>query len=104
MRRQGLELLDVASSEHRVVGFERRNESCHDVGNITPPFLLAMALKSGAADIVLIGALLVGQMSKLHGLHDAVDDECRPKPGSEAQKEHLAALVAPQSLHGGIVD
>src|SRR6202035_5371036 len=103
-RRQRFELLDVASPEHRVVGLQSRNQASHDVGNVTPPFLLAVALQSCPADIVLIGALLVGQVTEFHGFHDAVDNDGRSKPGSEAQKEHLAALVAPQCLHGGVVD
>src|SRR3977135_2725587 len=103
-RRQRFELLGVASSEHRVVGLQRSNEAGPDVGYITPPLLLAVALQSRPAYIVLIGALLVGQVTEIHGLHDAVDDDGRSKPSSEAQKEHLTALVAPQGLHGGVVD
>src|SRR5262249_31776940 len=44
------------------------------------------------------------QVAKLHRLHDAVDDHGRSKPCSQTQKKHLAAGVAPQSLHGGVVD
>ena len=104
MRRQRFELPDVAAPDHGIVGLQRGDEACHDVGNVTPPFLLAVAFQSGPADVVLIGALLVGQVTELHGLHDALDDHGRSKPGSEAQKEHLAALVAAQGLHGGVVD
>src|SRR5262245_44425874 len=104
MRRQRSEFLDVASANHGIVGLERGDEARHDVGNVTPPLLLAVAVQAGHADIVLIDALLVGQVTKLHGLHDAVDNHGRAESGSEAQKEHLAALVAPQGLHGGVVD
>src|SRR5262245_63700669 len=96
MRRQRIEFLDVAAPNHRIVGFERGDEAGHDVGNVTAPFLLAMALQSGAAHVVLIGALLVGQMAELHGLYDAVDYHGRSEPRSKAQKEDLAALVASQ--------
>src|SRR5262249_29010784 len=104
VRRQRLQLTDVASSEHRVFWFKRRDESGDDVGNITPTFLLAAAVQSGFADIVLVSALLVGQVTELHRLHDAIDDHGRSEPRSQTQKEHLAALVAPQSLHRGVVD
>src|SRR5262249_59062666 len=86
------------------VGFERGDEACHDVDNVTAPFLLAVALQSGPAHVVLIGALLVGQMAELNGLYDAVDYHGRSEPRSKAQKEHLAPLVASQRLHSGIVD
>src|SRR6202023_220325 len=104
MRRQRFKHLDVSSPEHRVVGLPRRNQASHHAGNVTPPFLLAVALQSRPAYIVLIGALLVGQVTELHGLHDAVDNHGRSKPGSEPQKEHLAALAAPQGLHSGVVN
>ena len=74
MRRQRFELPDVASPDHRIIGLQRGDEAGHDVGNVTPPFLFAVALQSGPADVVLIGTLLVGQVTELHGLHDAVDN------------------------------
>src|SRR5271166_5987220 len=83
VRRQCVELPDVASPNHGFVGLERGDESRNYVRNMTPPFLLAVAFQSGAADIVLIGALLVGEVTELHGLHDAVDDHRRSKPRSE---------------------
>src|SRR5262249_53222839 len=41
VRRQRLQLMDVAASEHCVFGFKRRDEAVYDVGNFAPPFLLA---------------------------------------------------------------
>ena len=66
--------MDVASSEHCVFGFQRRDEAGHHIGNIAPPFLLAAAFQSRFADIILLGALLVWQMTKLHGLNNAVNN------------------------------
>src|SRR5262245_27212915 len=60
MRRQRFELPDVASPNYRIVGLQRGDEARHDVGNVASPFLLAVAFQSSTADIVLIGALLVG--------------------------------------------
>src|SRR3974390_2884319 len=96
--------MDVTSSEHCVFGLQRRDEAGHDVGNIAPPFLLAATFQSRFPDIILIGALLVGQMTKLHGLNNAVNNHGRSEPGSEAEKKHLAAAVAPQGLHGSVID
>src|SRR3984893_2257079 len=104
MRRARVELLDVASPQHCSVGLQGRDEACHDVGNVTLPFLLAVAFQSGSADIVLIGALLERQVSEFYGLDNAVDNHGCSEPGSENEEEHLAALVAPQCLHRGVVD
>ena len=97
------ELPDVASADHSFVGLERGDEACHDICNVAAPFLLAVALQSGPTHIVLIGGLLVGQVAKLHGLHDAVDNHCRSKPRSQPEEQHLAAAVASQGLHCSIV-
>ena len=72
MRRQRIEFLDVAAPNHRVVGLERGDEAGHDVGNVTAPFLLAVALQSDTAHVVLIGSLFVGQVTEFHGLHNPV--------------------------------
>ena len=104
MRRQSFELLHIAPAEHGFVGLQRRDETRHNVGDVAPPPLLAVAHQSRPAHIILVGALLVRQMAKLHRLNDAVDDDGRSKPGSKAQKKHLAAPVASQRLHGGVVD
>src|SRR5215831_13234036 len=103
-RWQRIEPLDIAAADHGVVGLEGGNQASHDVANVEAPFLLAVALESAPTHIVLIRALLVGQVTKLHGLHDAVHNHRRSKPGSETEEEHLSALVAAQRLHGCVVD
>jgi len=52
--------------------------------DVTAPLLFAVALQSGPTNVVLKGALLVGQVSELHGLHDAVDDHGRSKSRSQS--------------------
>src|SRR5262249_24882225 len=104
MWRKRLELADVAAANNDVIGLERRNQPRHDVGDVTTPFLLAVALQAGTPHVVLEGGLLVGQMAELHRLHDAIDDHGRSKSRSQSQKQHLATPVASQSLHGGIID
>src|SRR5262249_27769603 len=99
MGRQRMELLDVAAPNHGFVGLERGDEALHDVGNLSAPFLLAVALQSGPAHVVLIGTLLVGQVTELHGLHDPVHNHGRSKSGSEAYKEHLPPVLSPHPLH-----
>src|SRR5262245_62492583 len=64
MRRQRMQFLDVASPNHSFVGLERGDEALHDVGNVSAPFLLAVALQPNPADVVLISALLIGQVTE----------------------------------------
>ena len=61
-------------------------------------------LETALSHVVLVGALPVGQVAQLHRLHDPVDDQRGAEPGAESEEEHLAAPVAAQRLHGGIVD
>ena len=42
-------------------------------------------------------------MAELHGFHDAVHDHGGTETGPKPEEEHLSTLVAPQSLHRGIV-
>src|SRR3974390_3416327 len=62
-RRQRVKLAEVAAAEHHVIGSQRRPETFDDVGHMTSPFLLAVALQALAADIIFIGAFLVRQMA-----------------------------------------
>src|SRR5215471_4898991 len=103
-RRQRIELLDITAADHGVIGLECGNQASYDIGNVAAPFLLAVALESAPTHVILIGGLLVGQVTKLHGLHDAVHNHRRSKPGSETEEQHLSALVAAQRLHGCVVD
>src|SRR5262249_24991894 len=84
MRRQRMELFDVAAPNYRFVGLERGDEARHDVGNVTAPFLLAVAFQPGPAHVILVSAFLVGQMAELHGLHDSVHNHGRSKSRPEA--------------------
>ena len=43
-------------------------------------------------------------MAQLHGIYDAIYNQGRSEAGSQAQKEHLAALVASQRLHDRVID
>src|SRR5262249_23067062 len=75
VRRQPIQLSGVTSADHGVLRLERGDQPRHDIGDMTTPLLLAVALQTGPAHVVLKGALLVGKVSELHGLHDAVDDQ-----------------------------
>jgi hypothetical protein len=42
-------------------------------------------------------------MAQFHWLHDAIHNQGRTEACAQAQEEHLAALIAPQGLHGGVI-
>src|SRR5262245_28629918 len=68
------------------------------------PFLFSSLLQAALADVIFIGPLLVRKVSQLHRLDGPIEDHGGTETGSQPQKQHLAALVAAQSLHGGIID
>ena len=41
---------------------------------------------------------------QLHRLDNAIHDHGGAQAGPQTQKEHFATLVAPQGLHGGVID
>ena len=43
-------------------------------------------------------------MGQFEGDNHAVEDHGRTKAGSDAEEEHVAALVTAESLHGGVID
>ena len=102
--RQLFQFLDVSSPQDDVVGFEGGDQAGDDVRDIAPPFLLADPLQSADAHVVLVGAFPVRKMAQLHRLDDTLDNHGGTQTGPQSQEQHLAALVAPQGLHGRIVD
>src|SRR5262249_38572895 len=72
--RQVAQLLDVAATEHHVVGFEGGDQLCDHVRHVVSPFLFASAVEATLTDVVLEGSLLVGKMRQLHRLDDAFDN------------------------------
>src|SRR5262249_6870430 len=67
-------------------------------------FLFSSLLQAALTDVILISSVLVRKVSQLHRLNGTIDDHGSTETGSQPQKQHLAALVAAQSLHGGIID
>src|SRR2546427_3067885 len=68
---------------------------------MTSPFLLSQPLQPPDTNVVLVSPpILVGEVCQLH----PVNDHGRPEPGTEAQEEHPAPFVAPERLHGRVID
>src|SRR6476659_4808090 len=70
-----LQLLDVPSTQHDIVGLESCDQPGYHIRDIAPPLLLSSLLEAALPDVLLVGALLVGQVPELHRLDDAVGDE-----------------------------
>src|SRR5258708_7721770 len=83
-QRQSFELVHVASADDGLVGLQRVDEAFYDIGNMTPPLLLAIALKARPSNVILVGALPVWQVGQLHRPHDAPADHRPAQAGSRA--------------------
>src|SRR5262249_15955405 len=102
--RQLFQFLHVPSAQDYIVGFEGGDQEGYYVRYMLAPLLLAVPIQSAKAHVILIGALLVRQVAQLQGLDGAMQDRGGTQTGPQAQEEHLATLVAPQGLHGRIID
>jgi hypothetical protein len=65
--------------------------------------VMPCACSAGTPDVSLEGCVPVRQVTQLHRLHDAVDDHGGAQTGAEPEKQHLAAVIAAQRLHRGVV-
>ena len=68
--------VNITSSEHHIIGPERRDEPPNDIGNVAPPLNYSKSLETPHADIVLECPVLVWQMTQLHRRDDFTNDEC----------------------------
>jgi hypothetical protein len=59
---QLVEVLYIASAQHHVIGLERGDEMHDHVFDMLPPFLLAVSGQPPQANVVLVGAIAIGQM------------------------------------------
>ncbi len=75
-----------------------------DVLHATFPLLAAQAFQSPQADVVFVSSLAIGQVAQFHRLELAIDDHGRAQAGAQPQEQHLAPLVASESLHRRVVD
>src|SRR5262245_9308341 len=98
-----IELVDITSSDDDFVEFENVDEQRDDFEDRLAPFLDPDAGQSLQAQELFVGAALVRHMSELHWQERTVDDECGAKAGAQPEKQHLAALVAADRLHRGVV-
>ena len=102
--RQLFQFLNIASSQNYIIGFKGGDQARHHIHHITPPLFLASFFECCAPHVVLVGALLVREMAKLHRFDDAIHNQRRAEAGAQPQEEHLAALIAAQRLHGRVIN
>ncbi len=103
--REALDAASIAAAEDDIIDDEG---ACKDRGDAIEgglPFFLAEAVTTGAAEHVLEGALLVvGELAKLEGDKDVIQDGGGAETGAEAEEEHASTFIAAEGLHGGVVD
>src|SRR5688572_22247064 len=69
------------------------------------PFPSTQSLEGLSAEIVLVRTAPEWQMCQFQRNDDAaIDHQGGAQAGAEAEKQQQSALVAPERLHGGIVD
>src|SRR5262245_65484245 len=96
--------MNVTAPEHDILGLERGDQASDNVLHVVSPFRQPVSLQPVHPDILLERSVPVWQMAELHRLHDAVDDHRRAQSGAQPEKEHLAAAIATERLHRGVVD
>jgi hypothetical protein len=68
------------------------------------PLLPTKTLAATLANIVLKSRLSKRKMTQFHRFDDAIHNECRPEASTQAEKQHLSALVTAEGLHRCVVD
>src|SRR5579863_9987817 len=69
------------------------------------PLFLAGSFEPAQAKVVFVRlAVFIDKMCQLHGLEYPVHDHGRPETGAQSEKQHTAAFITAQRLHGSIVD
>jgi len=62
-RRELLELLDIASSEHHIIRFQGGYQPRDYLSYEPPPLFLAVLLQAAFTDVVLVGPALIRKVS-----------------------------------------
>ena len=95
----------IAPAQYDVVRLQSCLETVDDVPYIPPPLFLAEAFEPCQTYVIFIRAMFpVGKVCQLHGHERSLDDESTAKPGPKSEEEHTASIVAPQCLHGSVID
>ena len=103
--RQALQAHGVTATEHDVVHLQRELQMFDHVKNLAAPLPGAESPAAALADVILEGAAaLVMHMPDFGRLDHAVNDEGRAQSRAQPEKQHAAAAVAADRLHGCIVD
>ena len=97
-------MFDIAAPKHHFIGFDGGDETGDDIAYIAPPLFFTVLLQTPYSDIVLEDPAPVRKMAEFHGFYDAIENQGGSEAGPQAQKKHLAAFIASQSLHGRVID
>jgi len=101
---QLFQFFGIASSQNYIVGFKGGGQARDHIRDIAPPLFLAAFFECLAAHIAFVGSLLIRKVAQFHWFHDAIHNQSRTEASTQTQEEHFPAFVAPQSLHGRIIN
>src|SRR5205807_5022076 len=90
-------------SQDYVLSLQSSDQAVHHLKHMTPPFLFSPAFESLRSYVSLVSSLLVREVAQLHRLKNAVANHGCSQTCTKSQEKHLAAFIAPQGLHGGVI-
>ena len=99
------QLFGIAAAQNDVIDHERGFQPICDIVHGPMPFLFSQAQEAALANVIFEGpSLTIRQVSQFHRGDHFIDDHRRSQARTEPEKEHAAAFVAAERLHGGVVD
>src|SRR5229473_1430694 len=102
--RQLLQFLAVSPAQDDVIGFQSSTQLLRNFRNLQTPFFLPQSLEAAQAEIVFVRfPFFVREVCQLHRLQDSIHDHRRPEARAKSQKQHAAALITAERLHGSVV-
>src|SRR5262249_18602000 len=94
---------DVATTQYYIVDLEHLAKPLNNICNCLAPLFRARSSPPPFTYVVFVGtAMFVGHVSQLHRLDDAIENQSCTEAGAQPEKQHPAALVAADGLHGSI--
>src|SRR5262245_16501737 len=103
--RNQYQFLRISTTQHDVIGNQGFLQLHNGVLNIALPGFVAESCLPGFAKVILNdAAVAVGQVAQLERKDKVVPNQGGPKSRPESEKEHPAAVVAAERLHGCVID
>src|SRR6266851_3667252 len=103
--RQLLQFLDVSPAQDDIIRFQTSPQFLRNFPDVLAPFFLPHSFQSAQSEIVFVGfPVFVRKVCELHRLQGSIHNHRRPQARAKSQKQHAAALIAAERLHGRVVE